>query len=212
MLIEDNFYNIKQLILNISSKTKIIAVSKNQDFSKVSQLLKIGHTEFGENKLQEASLKWKNYIHEYPKINLHFIGKLQSNKVKDIFSIFNYVHSLDSEKLALLFSDIEKKYDKKIKYFIQVNIGEETQKSGIHIKDCKNFVLFCKKLNLDIQGLMCIPPFNKNPKDYFLKLKKLNDENNFSELSMGMSDDFQIAAEMGSTYVRIGTAIFGKRN
>ena len=142
MLIEDNFYNIKQLILNISSKTKIIAVSKNQDFSKISQLLKIGHTEFGENKLQEASVKWKNYIHEYPKINLHFIGKLQSNKVKDIFSIFNYVHSLDSEKLALLFSDIEKKYDKKIKYFIQVNIGEEIQKSGIHIKDCKNFVLF----------------------------------------------------------------------
>ena len=212
MLIVDNFYNIKQLILNISSKTKIIAVSKNQDFSKISQLLKIGHTEFGENKLQEASVKWKNYIHEYPKINLHFIGKLQSNKVKDIFSIFNYVHSLDSEKLALLFSDLEKKYDKKIKYFIQVNIGEETQKSGIHIKDCKNFVLFCKKLNLDIQGLMCIPPFNKNPKDYFLKLKKLNNENNFTELSMGMSDDFQIAAEMGSTYVRIGTAIFGKRN
>ena len=212
MAIKDNFYNIKQSILNISSKTQIIAVSKNQDFSKISQLLKIGHTEFGENKLQEASLKWKNYIHKYPKVNLHFIGKLQSNKVKDIFTVFNYVHSLDSEKLALLFSAIEKQSDKKLKYFIQVNIGEEPQKSGIHIKDCKNFVLFCKKLNLNVQGLMCIPPLNKNPKDYFLKLKKLNDENNFTELSMGMSDDFQIAAEIGSTYVRIGTAIFGKRN
>jgi len=212
MLIQDNFYNIKESILSISSNTKIIAVSKNQDFSKILQLLKIGHTEFGENKLQEANLKWKNYTKEYPRVNLHFIGKLQSNKVKDIFGLFNYVHSLDSEKLALLFSEIERENNKKLKYFIQVNIGEETQKSGVFIKDCKNFVLFCKKLNLNIQGLMCIPPVNKDPKDYFIKLKKINDENNFKELSMGMSDDFKIAAEIGSTYVRIGSAIFGKRN
>ena len=212
MLIQDNFYNIKESILSISSNTKIIAVSKNQDFSKILQLLKIGHTEFGENKLQEADLKWKNYTKEYPKVNLHFIGKLQSNKVKDIFGLFNYVHSLDSEKLALLFSEIERENNKKLKYFIQVNIGEEPQKSGVLIKDCKNFVLFCKKLNLNIQGLMCIPPVNKDPKDYFIKLKKLNDENNFKELSMGMSDDFKIAAEIGSTYVRIGSAIFGKRS
>ena len=212
MSIQDNFYNIKESILSISSNTKIIAVSKNQDFSRILQLLKIGHTEFGENKLQEADLKWKNYTKEYPKVNLHFIGKLQSNKVKDIFGLFNYVHSLDSEKLALLFSEVERENNKKLKYFIQVNIGEEAQKSGVPIKDCKNFVLFCQKLNLNIQGLMCIPPVNKDPKDYFIKLKKLNDENNFKELSMGMSDDFKIAAEIGSTYVRIGSAIFGKRN
>ena len=212
MLIQDNFYNIKQSILNISSKVKIIAVSKNQDFSKISQLLKVGHTEFGDNKLQEAVLKWKNYNNEYPKVNLHFIGKLQSNKVNDIFTLFDYVHSLDSEKLALLFSEIEKKNKKKLKYFIQVNIGEEPQKSGIHIKDCKDFVFFCRKLNLNVLGLMCIPPANKDAKVYFLKIKKLNDENNFKELSMGMSEDFKIAVEIGSTYVRIGSAIFGKRN
>jgi pyridoxal phosphate enzyme (YggS family) len=212
MLIQDNFYNIKQSIMNISSNTKIIAVSKNQDFFKILQLLEMGHTEFGENKLQEAILKWKNKVNEYPKVNLHFIGKIQSNKVKDIFGLFDYVHSLDSEKLALLFSEIEKKNTKRLKYFIQVNIGEEPQKSGIAIKDCEYFVSFCRKLNLNVQGLMCIPPGNKDAKDYFLKLKKLNDDNNFKELSIGMSEDYKIAAEIGATYVRIGTAIFGKRN
>jgi hypothetical protein len=212
MLIQNNFYNIRDSIQNISLNTKIIAVSKNHDFAKILELLKIGHTEFGESKLQEATLKWKNYINIYPKVNLHFIGKLQSNKVNDIFHLFNYVHSLDSEKSALLFSENEKKNNKKIKYFIQVNIGEELQKSGININKCKNFVLFCQKLNLNILGLMCIPPANKDPKDYFFKLKKLNDENNFKELSMGMSDDFKVAVELGSTYVRIGSAIFGKRN
>jgi pyridoxal phosphate enzyme (YggS family) len=212
MLIQNNFYNIKQSIQNISPNIKIVVVSKNQDFSKIMELLKIGHTEFGENRFQDATFKWKNYINEYPEVNLHFIGKLQSNKVKDIFSLFNYVHSLDSEKLALQFSEVEKKNNKKIKYFIQVNIGEEPQKSGISIDECKNFVLFCKKLNLNILGLMCIPPISKDPKVYFLRLKKLNDENNFKELSMGMSDDFKVAANIGATYVRIGSAIFGKKN
>jgi pyridoxal phosphate enzyme (YggS family) len=212
MIIQNNFYTIKNIIDKKSSNTKIIAVSKGQDFSKISELLKIGHTEFGENKLQEAILKWKDYINKYPKINLHFIGKLQSNKVKDIFSLFHYVHSLDSEKLAKLFSEIEKKNNQKLRYFIQVNIGEESQKSGIHIQECKNFILFCKKLNLDIIGLMCIPPANKDPKYYFIKLKELNNENNLKELSMGMSDDFELATELGATYVRIGSSIFGKRN
>jgi pyridoxal phosphate enzyme (YggS family) len=212
MVIKNNFYIIRDSIQNISLNTKIIAVSKNQDFSKILELLKIGHTEFGENKLQEAILKWKNYADIYPKVNLHFIGRLQSNKINGIFHLFNYVHSLDSEKSALLFSELEKKSNKKLKYFIQINIGEELQKSGIDVKDCKNFVLFCQKLNLNILGLMCIPPANKDPRDYFLKLKILNDENNFKELSMGMSDDFTIATELGSTYVRVGSAIFGKRN
>jgi len=212
MSIQNNFHTIKNIIQNISSNTKIIAVSKNQEFSKILELLKIGHKDFGENKSQEAFIKWKDYIKTYPKINLHFIGKLQSNKVKDVFDLFHYVHSLDSEKLAVLFSELENKNIKKLKYFIQVNIGDEPQKSGINIYDCEKFVSLCRKLNLNIVGLMCIPPFKKDPKDYFIKLKILNDQNNFKELSMGMSDDFEIAAQLGSTYVRIGSAIFGKRN
>jgi hypothetical protein len=212
MSIQNNFHTIKNIIQNISSNTQIIAVSKNQEFSKILELLKIGHKDFGENKSQEAFIKWKDYIKTYPKINLHFIGKLQSNKVKDVFDLFHYVHSLDSEKLAVLFSELENKNIKKLKYFIQVNIGHEPQKSGININDCEKFVSLCKKLNLNIVGLMCIPPFKKDPKDYFIKLKILNDQNNFKELSMGMSDDFEIAAQLGSTYVRIGSAIFGKRN
>jgi len=212
MLIKSNFLSIKEIVKNISPITKIIAVSKNQDISQVMPLISLGHTEFGENKLQEAKLKWENFLKTYPEINLHFIGRLQSNKVREIFYLFNYVHSLDSEKLALLFSDMEMKNNKKLKYFIQVNVGGELQKSGIRILDCHNFVLFCKKLNLNIVGLMCIPPNNQDPKNYFIKLKQLNDQFNFKELSMGMSTDYVLATKLGATFVRIGSAIFANKN
>ena len=146
-------------------------------------------------------------------INLHLIGGLQSNKAKDAFRIFNYIHSLDSEKLAKIFFDLEKKFSKKINYFIQVNIGNENQKYGINVSLVFDFVRYCQKdLNLNILGLMCIPPVNESPELHFLKLKKLNEDNHLKELSMGMSDDFEIAIKLGSTHVRVGTAIFGKRS
>ena len=146
-------------------------------------------------------------------MNLHLVGGLQSNKAKDAFKIFNYIHSLDSEKLARIFSDLEKKYSKKINYFIQVNMGDENQKKGIKISLVPDFVRYClKDLKLNILGLMCIPPVNVSPESYFLKLKKLNEDIGLKDLSMGMSDDFKIAIKLGSTYLRVGTAIFGQRS
>ena len=211
MLIKDNFISIKKTLHNINPLTKIVVVTKNQDKARILQLVNIGHTEFGENKMQEAKFKWTDLLKTYPGINLHFIGRLQSNKIKEIYSLFNYVHSLDSEKLALLFSNLEKKNKKKLKYFIQVNIGNEIQKSGIQILNIKNFILFCKNLDLNILGLMCIPLNNRNVENYFLKLKELNDQFNFTDLSMGMSSDYPLAAKLGATFVRIGSAIFEEK-
>ena len=208
-----NFLRIKSQISILNSKTKLIAVSKGQSLDRIKLLIDSGHLDFGENKVQEAILKWSDIVSNNKNINLHLIGGLQSNKAKDAFKIFNYIHSLDSEKLARIFSDLEKNNLKKIKYFIQVNIGNEIQKKGLNISLVSDFVQYCKNdLKLNILGLMCIPPVNNSPESFFLKLKKLNEDNYLKDLSMGMSDDFEIAAKLGSTYVRVGTAIFGKRS
>ena len=212
MEVIQNFLRIKNQISILNPKTKLIAVSKGQSIEKIKLLIDSGHLDFGENKVQEATLKWSDIVSGNKNINLHLIGGLQSNKAKDAFKIFNYIHSLDSEKLARIFSDLEKNNSKKIKYFIQVNIGNEIQKNGLNISLVSDFVQYCKNdLKLNILGLMCIPPVNNSPESFFLKLKKLNEDNYLKDLSMGMSDDFEIAAKLGSTYVRVGTAIFGKR-
>jgi pyridoxal phosphate enzyme (YggS family) len=208
-----NFLRIKNQISDLNPKTRLIAVSKGQSIDKIKLLINSDHLDFGENKVQEAILKWTDIININNKVNLHLIGGLQSNKAKDAFKIFNYIHSLDSEKLARIFSDLEKNNLKKIKYFVQVNIGNETQKNGINVSLVSDFVQYCQKdLKLNILGLMCIPPVNVSPESYFLKLKKLNDDSYLKDLSMGMSDDFEIAIKLGSTFVRVGTAIFGKRS
>jgi pyridoxal phosphate enzyme (YggS family) len=213
MEVIQNFLKIKNQISVLNSKAKLIAVSKGQDVDKIKLLINSGHLDFGENKVQEALLKWTDIMSSNKNINLHLIGGLQSNKAKDAFKIFNYIHSLDSEKLAKIFFELEKNHLKKIKYFVQVNVGNENQKNGINISQVSNFVQYCQKdLKLNILGLMCIPPVNDSPESYFVKLKKLNDDSRLKDLSMGMSDDFEIAIKSGSTYVRVGTAIFGKRS
>ncbi len=213
MNIIENYTNIKAEVSFLNPKTKLVIVTKNQNIENINKLIEMGHLDFGENKVQEAILKWTDIINNNKNINLHLIGGLQSNKAKDAFKIFNYIHSLDSEKLARIFSDLEKNNLKKIKYFVQVNIGNETQKNGINVSLVSDFVQYCQKdLKLNILGLMCIPPFNDSSESYFLKLKKLNDDSYLKDLSMGMSDDFEIAIKLGSTFVRVGTAIFGKRS
>ena len=201
--------NIKNEIQLFNKDIKLIVVSKNQDLSKIELLINQGHLDFGENKVQEAILKWSDLIEINKSINLHLIGKLQSNKVKDAFKIFRFIHSLDSENLAKIFNRLETTEKKKINYFIQVNVGEEPQKGGISAPLVNEFVDYCKNdLKLNILGLMCIPPKYKSPDSFFLKLKELNDINNLKYLSMGMSGDFKVAIKLGSNFVRIGSAIF----
>ena len=184
MEVIQNFLKIKNQISNLNSKTKLIAVSKGQGIDKIKLLINHGHLDFGENKVQEAVHKWSDIKNNNSDINLHLVGGLQSNKAKDAFKIFNYIHSLDSEKLARIFSNLEKNNSKKIKYFIQVNIGNEIQKNGINISLVPDFVQYCQKdLKLNILGLMCIPPFHDFPDAYFLKLKKLNEDNYLNDLS-----------------------------
>ena len=208
-----NFLRIKNQISDLNFNTKLIAVSKGQSIDKIKLLIDSGHLDFGENKVQEAFHKWTDILNNNININLHLIGGLQSNKAKDAFKIFNYIHSLDSEKLARIFSDLENNDSKKIKYFIQVNIGDEIQKKGIKVSLVSDFVRYCQKdLKLNILGLMCIPPVNVPPDSYFLKLKQLNEDSHLKDLSMGMSEDFEIAIKLGSTYVRVGTSIFGQRS
>jgi pyridoxal phosphate enzyme (YggS family) len=212
MSILNNYYNIKKIVDTLSDNTKIIAVTKNFSIEKVNLLIKEGHRDFGENKVQEATLKWSGVLKQYTNINLHLLGHLQSNKVSEAVNIFNYVHSLDSEKLANKFNVEENKANKKLKYFIQINIGEEQQKFGISIKDTKSFISFCKQeAKLQIIGLMCIPPVNKEPSFYFSQLKELALSNDLLHLSMGMTFDYVDAIRNGSTYIRIGTGIFGER-
>ena len=209
MNIINNLEIIKDNLVSLKSKAKIIVVCKNQQFSSVQNLLDFGHLDFGENKIQEAQEKWSDISKKFNNINLHFIGKLQSNKAKQAFQIFNYVHSLDNEKLAKIFNQLELTNERKLKYFVQVNIGSESQKNGIDISAVNDFVNYCKnKLNLNVRGLMAIPPKDQNPELFFKQLYELNLANNLEELSMGMSDDYKIAAKYNTTYVRIGSAIF----
>ena len=198
--------------LNLHNNPKIIAVSKTFNIEKIMPLISFGHIDFGENKVQEAMNKWTEIKKINSEIKLHMIGKLQSNKVKFAVQIFDYIHSVDSEKLAKKIAEEQKKINKKIKIFIQVNIGEESQKSGINISDIEKLVLYCKEVNLDLIGLMCIPPSNIDPEKFFLKMSKLNKSFGFKELSMGMSSDFLLASKYLSTYVRVGSKIFGQRS
>ncbi len=204
-----NYNFILNHIQFLSKKTTLIVVTKSQELSKINLLIETNHFHFGENKVQEASSKWQNLVLKNPKLQLHLIGKLQSNKAKDAFSLFNFIHTLDNEKLANKFYEIEKNSQKKIKFFIQVNIGDEDQKNGIKIDLLKDFVNLCKyDLKLDVVGLMCIPPKNWDPEIFFNKMKSLSIENNLKELSMGMSSDYKQAIKCGSTFVRIGSSIF----
>ena len=197
--------------LNLTNyRPKIIAVSKTFSIDKIKPLIESGHNDFGENKVQEAAEKWKNIKTKDTK--LHLIGKLQTNKVKFAVDLFDYIHSLDNEKLANKIADEQKKINKSLKLFIQVNLGMETQKAGIEPKFVESFYKYCKdSLNLDVIGLMCLPPHGVDPKKYFKKLSEINQSLKLNELSMGMSDDYLEAIKYRSTYLRIGSKIFGQR-
>ncbi|MDC0647626.1 YggS family pyridoxal phosphate-dependent enzyme [Candidatus Pelagibacter sp.] len=205
--------NIKAYLnkLHINNETKIVAVSKTFKIDKILPLIEYGHLDYGENKVQEAVEKWTDIKLKNPKIKLHMIGKLQTNKVKFAVQIFDYIHSVDSEKLAKKIADEQNKINKKIKIFLQVNIGDESQKSGINKTELRKLINYNREIGLDVIGLMCIPPANTDPENYFKEMKKLNSDVGFTELSMGMSSDFLVAAKYLSTYVRVGSSIFGQR-
>ena len=205
---------IQSNIINLDTTTKspkIIAVSKTHPIASISPLINHGHLDFGENKVQEAIDKWSDIKNIKNSIKLHLIGRLQTNKVKFALKIFDYIHSLDNEKLANKISDEQIKQGKKPKIFIQVNIGNEDQKSGINKERLDDFYKFCKNLNLDIIGTMCIPPNNGNTEKFFFEMSKVNQKLNFKELSMGMSGDYLEAIKNSATYVRVGSKIFGSR-
>jgi pyridoxal phosphate enzyme (YggS family) len=205
----DNFKVIKEKVYKLQSKSNLIIVSKNRSFETILPLIQSGHLHFGENKVQEAKEKWSTFLNDNKNVKLHLIGKLQSNKAKDAFALFDFIHTLDSEKLAKIFFDLEKSSKKNLKYFIQVNIGNEAHKNGIDESLLADFINFCKKdLSLNVIGLMCIPPVNLDPLPFFKKMQKLQTDNNLAELSMGMSSDYKEALDCGSTYLRIGSAIF----
>ena len=191
---------------------KIIAVSKTFDIEKIIPLIEFGHLDYGENKVQEAIDKWNEVKIKKPDIKLHLIGKLQSNKVKFALKIFDYIHSVDSEKIAKKIHDEQLKQNKRVKLFIQVNIGNEDQKSGVNKNELYNLYNYCRKLNLDVIGLMCIPPLKEDPEKYFMEINLLKKELDLLELSMGMSSDYIKAIRYSSTYLRIGSNIFGKRS
>ena len=197
--------------LKINKKPKIIAVSKTFKIDKIMPLIEFGHIDYGENKVQEALEKWTDIKKDNSKIKLHMIGRLQTNKVKFAVQLFDYIHSVDSEKLAKKISDEQNKIKKKIKIFLQVNIGNESQKSGIDKTEISELVNYSRKIGLDVIGLMCIPPVNTDPENYFKQMSELNNELGFSELSMGMSSDFLVAVKYSSTFVRVGSNIFGQR-
>jgi len=211
----ENLINIESKIKSSLTNVKlpkIIAVSKTFDIDKIIPLIKHGHLDFGENKVQEAIDKWTAIKQKNSEIKLHMIGKLQTNKVKFAVKIFDYIHSVDSEKLAKKISEEQKKINKKIKIFIQVNIGSEDQKSGIKKNQLNDLINFAKKIGLDVIGIMCIPPLNEDPKIYFKEMLKLKELNNFNDLSMGMSSDYLDACKFNSTFLRIGSSIFGIRS
>ncbi len=206
-----NFNLIKKEIID-KKKVKLVAVTKTFPISHILPVINEGHTDFGENKVQEAMEKWTSIKQDFPKINLHLIGKLQTNKVKFVLPLFDYIHSLDNLKLASKIADEQIKKNFKPKIFIQVNIGEEPQKGGIEISDLENFYKRCvEEFKLNIIGLMCIPPFEKDPKPYFIKMRELSENLDLKDISMGMSDDYMEAIEQGSTFIRVGSKIFGAR-
>ena len=209
MSIIKNYNYISNSIQSLSKETKLIVVTKNQEIEKINLLINSNHFHFGENRVQEAFLKWRNLISVNSNLKLHLVGKLQSNKAKDAFKIFHYIHTLDNEKLAQIFSKLEGDLLRKIKYFIQVNIGNEPQKSGIPIEKVSQFIEYCiNDLNLNNIGLMCIPPADRDPDKYFINLAEIARQHNLKELSMGMSSDYECAIKNGATFVRIGTKIF----
>ena len=205
----NDIVNKKQLKIN----PEIIVVTKTFPLSKIIPLLKNGHVHYGENKIQEAETKWSEAKNHYGNLQLHMIGKLQTNKIKKAVKLFDFIHSLDNDKLALKLFHYQNELSKKIKLFIQVNIDGEKQKTGIMLNELGHFYNYCtKELSLNVIGLMCLPPVNSNSKEYFKLLKKTADKLNLKELSMGMSSDFEQAILNGSTYLRLGTLILGKRN
>ncbi len=214
-----SIYNLNQIQKLLKEKTekknipKIVAVSKTFPISDIQPLLEHGHIDYGENKIQEAVDKWSSIKEKFQNIKLHMVGKIQTNKVKFLLPLFDYLHSLDNLKLARKISIEQEKKKKKLKIFIQVNIGNEIQKSGVSIEYLQEFYSICtKELNLDIIGLMCLPPNDDNTKSYFAEMQKLNTKFKLNELSMGMSNDYLTAVEYNSTFVRIGSKIFGNRN
>ena len=209
-----NLLRIKEEInLKESLNTKIIAVTKTFTEENVLPLVKFGHVDFGENKVQEALSKWTKIKDDYKKVKLHMIGKLQTNKVKNAVKIFDYIHSVDSYKLAEKISIEQKKINKDLKLFIQINIGSEDQKNGIEINEVENFLKICTKdLNLCIIGIMCIPPNDSETEKYFSEMFEIKKKLSLDDLSMGMSNDYMSAIKFGSTFVRIGSKIFGQRN
>ena len=197
--------------MDINHYPKIIAVSKTFKIDKILPLIEHGPIDYGENKVQEAVDKWTEIKKKYSRIQLHMIGKLQTNKVKFAVQLFDFIHSVDNKKLAKKIADEQFKINKKIKIFLQVNIGDEKQKSGINKNEINELVNYCNEIDLDVIGLMCIPPININPNSYFEEMNKLNKALGFSELSMGMSSDFLIASKNLATYIRVGSSIFGQR-
>ena len=208
MTILDNYLRIKSEV-EVYNDKKIVVVSKGQSIDKIKPLLESGHVHFGENRVQEAIVKWKDLRSKFNNVKLHLVGALQTNKAKEALSLFDYIHSLDNEKLAKILSALENATQKKIKYFIQVNLGQENQKRGISDERLKDFINYCHNdLKLNIIGLMCIPPDNQEPCFYFERLSTLNKKFFLPELSMGMSSDYKIALKHNATYLRIGRSIF----
>ena len=215
MSIITNFEKIKQDIKNnsLQNEIEVIAVSKTFSIEHIMPLVEYGHKHFGENKVQEAEKKWKELKKSTNDLSLHMIGRLQSNKAKKAVELFDFIHSLDNEKLANELSKRQKEKNKNLGYFIQINLASEEQKGGLEINDLKSFNDYCiKELKLSVLGLMAIPPNDKNPEKYFKRISELNKQFNFQQLSIGMSNDYLQAIKFGASHVRIGSAIFGSRN
>ena len=213
-----NLINIQNLIksklsdLKLKDRSpKIIAVSKTFKLDHINPLIDHGHIDFGENKVQEAVEKWTDIKKEKSELKIHLVGRLQTNKVKFALKVFDYIHSLDSKKLAVKISEEQSKHKIKPKIFIQINIGDEAQKGGIRVDELEEFYNYCMELNLEIIGTMCLPPISNEPEKYFSRMNYLNKKLNFKESSMGMSSDYLEAIQYNATYLRIGTSIFGER-
>jgi pyridoxal phosphate enzyme (YggS family) len=210
--IVDRLVSIKKEIQSNNSKAEIVAISKTFPLNKILPLINFGHLNFGENKVQEAVGKWTDIKKDFNNIKLHFVGKLQTNKVKYALPLFDYIHSLDTIKLAEKIANEQQKKNFKPKIFIQVNIGKETQKNGVEIENLEQFYLECKKnFDLNIIGLMCLPPNEKSPNEYFSQMQILKNKLNLDDLSMGMTNDYIEALNYETTFIRIGSKIFGER-